>query len=91
MSAKRSDRNGRSWTSCPLLQIRKGTERTGRGPSSVPGILWAPIGRTGEYANIPCMMFGGLHAGSWEILIIPVVMMLLFAVTLVRMYHGGHR
>ena len=26
------------------------------------------------------MMFGGLHAGSWEILIIPVVMMLLFAV-----------
>ena len=49
------------------------------------------IGRTGEYANIPCMMFGGLHAGSWEILIIPVVMMLLFAVTLVRMYHGGHR
>ena len=39
----------------------------------------------------PCMMFGGLHAGSWDILIIPVVMMLLFAVILVRMYHGGHR
>jgi hypothetical protein len=37
------------------------------------------------------MMFGGPHAGSWEILIIPVVMMLLFAVILVRMYHGGHR
>lgn len=37
------------------------------------------------------MMFGGLHPGSWEILIIPVVMMLLFAVILVRMYHRGHR
>jgi hypothetical protein len=37
------------------------------------------------------MMIGGLHAGSWEILIIPGVMMLLFAVILVRMHHGGHR
>jgi hypothetical protein len=37
------------------------------------------------------MMLGGLQAGSWEILIIPVAMMLLFAVILVRMYHGGHR
>jgi hypothetical protein len=37
------------------------------------------------------MMFGGLHAGSWEILIIPVAMMLPFAVILVRMYHRGHQ
>jgi hypothetical protein len=37
------------------------------------------------------MMFGGLHAGPWEILVIPVVMMLLFVVILVRMYSRGHR
>ena len=36
------------------------------------------------------MMFGGLHAGSWEILIIQVVVMLLFAVIFVRMYHRGY-
>ena len=54
------------------------------------GLVLGSYRKDGEYANIPCMMFGGLHAGSWEILIIPVVMMLLFAVILVRMYHGGH-
>jgi hypothetical protein len=37
------------------------------------------------------MMFGGLRDGPWEILIIPVVMMLLFVVILVRMYSRGHR
>jgi len=39
----------------------------------------------------PCMTFGGLHSGPWEILVIPVVMMLLFVVILVRMYSRGHR
>jgi hypothetical protein len=35
--------------------------------------------------------FGGLHAGPWEILIVPGVMMLLFAVILIRMYVRGSR
>ena len=90
MSAERSDRNGRPWTSCPLLRIRR--HRANRTwPVLRAGHTLGTYQKDGGVCEHPCMMFGGLHAGSWEILIIPVVMMLLFAVILVRMYHGGHR
>jgi hypothetical protein len=68
------------------------------GQSASPGLGYVSLAsrlgtcrKGGEVCENPRMTFGGLHGGPWEILVVPVVMMLLFVVILVRMYSRGHR
>jgi hypothetical protein len=63
MSAQRTDRNGRSWTTCPLLRIRRLGVRVPPSappfPSSAPWLLWLGFVGVLVWPHFGRITFGG--------------------------------